>query len=186
MDNDQDGGFNCEFIEEPPHDLTCPICFLPPRKPHLISCCGHKLCHSCISRVQQAEDPCPCCRKEQFDIMLEKMMERKVLDLKVYCKYKSKGCSWTGELCDLERHIKSQLCFETIQAQEVKPLLSKNNDKAKEMERRMKTLNEENEQLKEQPHKLNQQSTQLPRHTAQAQQSKADKLAKVLEELMSI
>ena len=205
MDNDQDGGFNCDFIEEPPDDLTCPICLLPPRKPHLISCCGHKLCHSCISRVQQAGDPCPCCRKEQFDIMLEKMMERKVLDLKVYCKYKSKGCSWTGELRDLEGHLTS--CFETVidkQAQEVEQLkkkneellsviqgmqglLSKKNDKEKEMknkmERKIKTLNEENEQLKEQLHKLNQQSTQLPRHTTKAQESKADKLEKELEEL---
>ena len=34
-------------------------------------------------------------------------MERRVLDLKVYCKYKSRGCTWSGELCNLEKHVKT-------------------------------------------------------------------------------
>ena len=122
---DKDGGYDCDLIEEPPDDLICPICLLPPRKPHLISCCGRKLCHSCIDRVKQAGQPCPCCREEKYIIVKDKMVERQVLDLKVYCTNKSKGCYWNGELRDLEKHTEScyvtsaELLAET-QAEEIK------------------------------------------------------------------
>uniref|UniRef100_A0A1X7TZF9 RING-type domain-containing protein n=1 Tax=Amphimedon queenslandica TaxID=400682 RepID=A0A1X7TZF9_AMPQE len=123
----KDGGYDCDLIEEPPDDLICPICLLPPRKPHLISCCGRKLCHSCVDRVKQAGQPCPCCREEEYIIVKDKMVERQVLDLKVYCKNKSKGCHWSGELRDLEKHTEScyvtsaELLAET-QAEEIKKL----------------------------------------------------------------
>ena len=175
---DKDGGYECDLIEEPPDDLICPICLLPLRKPHLISCCGRKLCHSCVDRVQQAEQPCPCCRGEQYVIVIDKMVERQVLDLKVYCKNKSKGCPWSGELRDLEKHTES--CYvasakllaeknEIIekQAEDIKRLEEKNKglvrmtkemqnllkakiDQETAMKRSIETLNAENEQLKRQ------------------------------------
>uniref|UniRef100_A0A1X7T9U9 RING-type domain-containing protein n=1 Tax=Amphimedon queenslandica TaxID=400682 RepID=A0A1X7T9U9_AMPQE len=171
MDWGQDGGYDCELIEDPPDELTCPICLLPIKSPHLITCCGRKLCHSCIYRVQQAGGPCPCCQEKEYYTVLDKMVERQVLDLKVYCKYKSKGCPWTGELCDLEGHLKS--CFETAfnrnkellsAIQKMQGLLSNKIDKEKETERTIKTLKDENEQLKEQLHQLNKQSTTHSAH----------------------
>ena len=186
----KDGGYDCDLIEEPPDDLVCPICLLPPRKPHLISCCGRKLCHSCVDRVQQAGQPCPCCRGEQYVIVIDKMVERQVLDLKVYCKNKSKGCPWSGELRDLEKHTKS--CYvasakllaeknEIIekQAEDIKRLEEKNKEltratkglenllKAKReevsaMKRSIETLNVENEQLKRQ---LKEMKQSLPKYT---------------------
>ena len=172
---DKDGGYECDLIEEPPDDLVCPICHLPLRKPHLISCCGRKLCHPCVGKVQRARQPCPCCREKQYIIVIDKMVERQVLDLKVYCKNKSKGCPWSGELRDLEKHTES--CYVTIlaeqkgiikkQAEDIKKLEKKNKelvrmtkemqdllntkiDQETAMKRSIETLNLENEQLKRQ------------------------------------
>ena len=140
-EENKDGGYDCDLIEEPPDDLICPICLLPPRKPHLISCCGRKLCHSCIDRVKQAGDPCPCCREEEYIIVKDKMVERQVLDLKVYCKNKSKGCPWSGELRDLEKHT-----AESCHASSAK-LLAEKNEIIKKQAEDIKRLEEKNKEF---------------------------------------
>ena len=101
-----------DFVEDPPDDLVCPVCLLPCKDPHLISCCGRKLCLACITGIQDsglAEVACPCCRSNEYDIMRDKLVERRVLDLKVYCKHKEKGCTWAGELRDVELHTEDCL-----------------------------------------------------------------------------
>ena len=45
------GGHDCDFVESPSDSLECPVCLLVLREPHLLSCCGVKICHSCISGV---------------------------------------------------------------------------------------------------------------------------------------
>ena len=106
---DESGGLDYHFVEEPPDTLVCPVCLLPCREPHLISCCGKKVCYSCISRVQLAGQPCPLCRTPEFATMIDREVERQVLSLKVYCNNKQHGCTWIGELRQLERH--SNFCF---------------------------------------------------------------------------
>ena len=101
----QIGGYDYDFVEEPPDALVCPVCLLPCREPHLISCCGKKVCHSCISRVQQVDQPCPLCRTPEFATMIDREVERQVLSLKVYCNSKQHGCTWIGELRQLEKHL---------------------------------------------------------------------------------
>ena len=109
---DDFGGYGCHFVEEPPDALVCPVCLLPCREPHLISCCGKKACHSCISRVQLAGQPCPLCRTPEFATMIDREIERQVLSLKVYCNNKQDGCTWIGELRQLEGHLNTCLsCF---------------------------------------------------------------------------
>ena len=103
------GGYDCLFIEKPPDPLVCPVCLLPCREPHLISCCGKKVCHSCISRVQQEDQPCPLCRTPEFTTLLDREVERQILSLKVYCNNKEDGCMWIGELRQLEQHLTT--CF---------------------------------------------------------------------------
>ena len=105
----QIGGYDCNFIEEPPYTLTCPVCLLSLREPHLISCCGKKVCNCCISRVQLAGQPCPFCRTPEFQTMIDRDVERQVLSLKVYCDNKEDGCTWIGELRQLEGHLDT--CF---------------------------------------------------------------------------
>ena len=99
------GGYDCQFTEKPPDALVCPVCLLPCREPHLISCCGKKVCHSCISRVQQNDKPCPLCRTYAFVTLLDKEVERQVLSLKVNCNNKQDGCTWIGEVRQLEQHL---------------------------------------------------------------------------------
>ena len=103
------GGYDCLFTEKPPDSLVCPVCLLPCREPDLISCCGKKACHSCISRVQQDDQPCPLCRTPQFITLLDREVERQILSLKVYCNNKEDGCTWIGELRQLEGHLNT--CF---------------------------------------------------------------------------
>ena len=104
-----EGGFECSLVGEPDDGLVCPICLLPCRKPHLISCCGKKACYYCISKVQEDGQLCPCCRSEEFETMIDRDVERRVLSLKVYCANKEGGCGWTGELRHLETHTNSCL-----------------------------------------------------------------------------
>ena len=98
------GGYDCLFTPDP---LVCPMCLLPCREPHLISCCGKKVCHSCISRVQQ--DDQPLCHAPEFTTLLDREVERQILSLKVYCNNKEDGCTWIGELRQLEQHLTT--CF---------------------------------------------------------------------------
>ena len=102
-------GYDCDFIEEPPDALVCPVCLLPCREPHILSCCGKKACHFCIKKIQQDEQPCPLCRTPEFATMIDREVERQVLSLKVYCDNKEDGCGWTGELRQQETH--NNTCF---------------------------------------------------------------------------
>ena len=97
------GGYDCDFVDPPPDSLQCPVCLLPFRDPHLLSCCGHKGCASCIGRIKAASHLCPICQ-QPFETMLDKQYLRKVLDLRVFCSKKGEGCCWQGELRDLETH----------------------------------------------------------------------------------
>ena len=93
-------GYENEFVDSIPDTLSCPICLLPFRDPHLVSCCGAKFCEACISRVKTAGQSCPLC-KQEFISLLDRSFQRKVLELKVRCSKNSDGCQWLGEL----RHV---------------------------------------------------------------------------------
>ena len=98
------GGHDCDFVEEPPRKLECPVCLLTLRNPHLLSCCGLKVCETCIVGVKADEKPCPMC-KQPFTTLLDKELNRTVLDLPVRCSHCDRGCQWSGELRQLERHV---------------------------------------------------------------------------------
>ena len=143
-DDGKDGGYDCDLVEEPPDDLVCPICLLPPKKPHLISCCGRKLCQTCVSKIKEAGQSCPCCRGNEYIIVIDKQVERRVLDLKVYCKYKSIGCTWSGELRNLEKHVKT--CNFKLIA-EKNEIIEKQAQKIKELENNIAAVQKENKSL---------------------------------------
>ena len=100
------GGYECDFVDPIPESLSCAVCLLPLRDPHLVSCCGAKYCEACIGRVKAADQPCPLC-KQDFDTMLERSSQRRfmksisMMKLKVRCSNKTDGCQWVGEL----RHL---------------------------------------------------------------------------------
>ena len=101
-----EGGYACEFIEEPAKELQteCSVCLHVLCKPDMVSCCGEKFCHSCIEQVIKKKKPCPHCNNPQFDTMADKKLDRELCALKVYCTNKDEGCEWVGNLRDLEKH----------------------------------------------------------------------------------
>ena len=48
--------------------------------------------------------------------MLNKEKRRVVLGLKIYCANKDKGCTWTGELGEGERHLETRSVLEFMLA----------------------------------------------------------------------
>ena len=60
------GGYDCQWVEEPPSELVCQICLSVARDPHqhpgdTENECGKIFCRSCITRVLDSRSPCPNC-----------------------------------------------------------------------------------------------------------------------------
>ena len=94
-----------EFVEPLANELKCPLCLEFLKEPAITSCCGHHFCHGCIDRVITRNHVCPLCNNQGFQTFLNKEKQRLVNTLKVYCKWKSRGCEWVGELGRLDHHL---------------------------------------------------------------------------------
>ena len=88
-------------------------CLLPFRDPHMLDCCGAKYCEVCIGHVKASGQPCPLC-KQQFNMMVDKNDQRKVLGLKVRCSRKKDGCEWEGELRHLDHHEREECVWALV------------------------------------------------------------------------
>ena len=75
------GGYENEFVDPPPDELCCLVCALPYREPHLLGCCGKKICEPCITRVRLAGKPCPFCNPQPIATILDKELHAKVLTM---------------------------------------------------------------------------------------------------------
>ncbi len=60
------GGYDDDFVDDPPKYLECSICFLTLRNPTVISCCGNHFCEPCIGRITNNGKPCPLCNSPDF------------------------------------------------------------------------------------------------------------------------
>ena len=98
-------GYEYDFVDTIPDCLSCSVCLLPLRDPHLLDCCGIKMCSPCVDRIEAADQPCPHCG-ERFVHILDKGTTRQVLSLKTRCSRKRKydDCEWEGELQHLSKH----------------------------------------------------------------------------------
>jgi len=101
------GGYGCQFVSPPPEELQleCSVCLQILRDPHLIDCCGHNFCQSCINCVQMEGKPCPLCNEPSFRVMHNKGLQRTLNGFTVYCTHRQDGCSWVGELRALDQHL---------------------------------------------------------------------------------
>ena len=124
------GGYDYNFVKEPPDTTICVICQLPSRDPYLSVCCGHVFCKSCLDNAKKAAAVvaanCPMCRSEEYMTVPNKQIDRVVRSLHVYCTNKEKGCKWQGEMnyisghldgCDFEDVQCSNKCEEIVQRQ---------------------------------------------------------------------
>ena len=96
-----------EFLEPSAKlkEFECPVCLFVTREPHLTGCCGQHFCQACINRIVTNRKPCPCCKAKRFIVILDKKQKRRVLELKVECTWKERGCDWSGELGKLDTHV---------------------------------------------------------------------------------
>ena len=114
------GGYEYDFIKNPPDELICKICHHPCREPYLSGCCGHNFCKSCVDATKRTTANCPLCRNAKFATFANKLSDRKIRSLHVVCTNKERGCEWQGELNDIINHLGSGLnsCqFQMIQCE---------------------------------------------------------------------
>ena len=118
------GGYDYEFVDTPLDMVTCKICYLPSREPHLSDCCGHTFCKSCLTGYEvSVSHPltnfascggCPMCRSEDFKCVRNKQTERMVKSLRVYCTNKSEGCKWQGEVSSIDSHLADYCQYQMV------------------------------------------------------------------------
>ena len=107
-DEENRGGYDCEFVETPPPAVQteCPICLHILKEPCVISCpCGQKICQECVEPITKGSKPCPLCNKSDFTYMRDYGLERSLKEFEVWCFKKEKGCDWRGKLGEYEQHL---------------------------------------------------------------------------------
>ena len=110
------------FVKELPEhvEIECPVCLNILTDPHLVSCCGHNFCGSCIERVKASNGSCPMCKEKEYQAIPDKKCLRIINGLEVYCSNKEKGCQWKGELKNMSTHLKKEKREGECQYEEVK------------------------------------------------------------------
>ena len=105
------------FVNDPPDRVICKICHNPCRNAHLTRCCGAHFCFSCLQQLKKGtavNKSCPICREEKFKIFPNKQLDREIKELHVYCINRSSGCTWSGEMNDMDKHINADCQFVNI------------------------------------------------------------------------
>ena len=109
-ENEGKEGYDFHFVDPgPTDDQKCPICFLVARDAYQVNCCGQIFCHNCLMKHKQYSRWCPLCRENIGNrYFKDTKSNRNIKNLKVYCTFKDEGCSWNGELRQINDH--SQNC----------------------------------------------------------------------------
>ena len=94
-----------DFVKKPSEEYFCPVTFELLTDPVQTSCCGNHLTRTVADRLQAEGKSCPVCKEHPLSFTYDKYFKRKVTELKVYCKNKSAGCEWKGELGELDHHL---------------------------------------------------------------------------------
>ena len=108
-----EGGYDYEFVEDPPDRLICTICRCPCRESLISACCGQAFCKCCFNRCKSTttvSQACPTCREDQFIANPQPEADRSIKELKVYCPNKNDGCEWIGKLSSIVNHKPNQKC----------------------------------------------------------------------------
>ena len=65
-------------------------------------------CKSCLDNAKNiTTNGCPICRDKELRTFQNKVIDREIRGLHIYCTRKKKGCEWQGELSDINNHLKS-------------------------------------------------------------------------------
>lgn len=107
-----DSGFDCDFIQQVPEELTCSVCHFTINDPIQLEGCGHLMCKLCFNQLRDYAQrngnqlTCPVDRSfiDINRVFEDRSAKRRILNLDVNCSYKIHGCKWTGTLKYLEEH----------------------------------------------------------------------------------
>ena len=104
---EQGGGYFYKFASTPSAALFCYLCKLVARDPQLSVCCGTNFCKRCLEKRTSQECGCPACNDTDVALTAfpNKMSDREIKKLIVFCLKVEEGCSWTDELGKLEDHV---------------------------------------------------------------------------------
>ena len=108
IEEDNIGGYDYMFLEEPPSDVVCPICRLVAREPLQVSCCGKIYCKSCYTELESQSKwslRCANCREEEPDSFPDRKTAGQINSLRVACTKREEGCLWRGALREVSRHL---------------------------------------------------------------------------------
>lgn len=104
-------GYNYSFADgDPPEKYTCSICIFVARNPQQASCCGRVYCKQCLEQLRGKDEnfKCPNCKEELANkYFRDRMVEKEIQGLKVYCPNTEKGCLWKGELRNVNTHLRA-------------------------------------------------------------------------------
>ena len=103
-----------DLVENPSEELHCSVCLSVFCNPNLTSCCGNHFCQECIERIRSDGRPCPLCQSQDYTVMLDKSVMRRVKQLRVRCPNKDQGCMWVGELGESRDHMDSTCDFVAV------------------------------------------------------------------------
>jgi len=99
-----------DFVCSVPDGLICKVCLTAAHDPQLTGCCGNNICRTCFDKWKNANPStsvsCPVCGTPGVTTFTNKLSDREIRKLIVHCTNKSGGCEWTGEVNDIETHVK--------------------------------------------------------------------------------
>ena len=111
IQKDQSGGHNYEFINSVPDRFNCSICTNVLCEPELAVCCGQHFCEQCMKKwfLKQRKESCPHCRAEgsRFQHVTNKGLRSEINQLQIRCSKRALGCTWIGELGNIQQHLTS-------------------------------------------------------------------------------
>ncbi len=86
MANTSVGGYDLNWLEEPPDDLKCLICLEVAKDPyqHGSSLCGKVFCNGCITEYQKHKTTCPNCRKDLSLFQDARSKCKSIINLRMY------------------------------------------------------------------------------------------------------
>ena len=94
-----------DFVDPLSHEYTCPVTMELNLEPYQTLCCGNYVSRAAHDKIVTSKMCCPMCRASKPKMILDKAHLRRVLALKVKCRKRDSGCTWTGEVGELVEHV---------------------------------------------------------------------------------
>ena len=81
-------------------DRLCSKCKMVPYTPQRLQCCTRLYCEVCVRKLTECAD----CKKPAF-FQKDQELYSKIQKVTIKCPNRSKGCTWTGLVLSLKKHL---------------------------------------------------------------------------------